>query len=845
MRAPPTLSTAFSTAVSTARRALRQYIGELRASRAFLASEVSHAGWLDLGQFRWRDATPARAARSAFGVLVPLALGIATKHVEYGTFAALGAQPAGMVAFQGVTRSRILLVAVAVAGMTVSTFVGASLAHSASWLLIPAIALWAYVAGVSASLGPAAIVVSLQWPVALLIASAIPLSPEQALIRAALVLAGGLWQGVLVVSSWAVSRGATERAAMADSYATLSQYAASLAATGSGPPSPAALPGTRALRDPNPLMRNDARRHLTDLMAEAERIRTTLTVVAGPAAAAPAGSRPARGTTATGTTATGTTATGTTATGTTGAGDTGAWSAGGPGGARGAHLTASAGALGEIALALRSRPAGREAHLDRAGHYLDQDSGVAGHSWTWAGESLQGQLRSAIRITDRLNDAEPGRGGRPGRTTVRPPTHDLMDTVRANLGTSSEAGRHAVRLAVVTGLAAMIAHLANLPHGYWAALTVLIVLRPDYSSTLYRGVQRASGTVLGVGLGLATVLLGHLGSVALLAGVTGALFAAYALLTVNYLFFAVFLTDFVVVLLALLGLPADQTAPDRLIGTGLGTGLALLAYTLWPTWERTGVSDKFARLFRAQCRFAALLLNAYSRPPGEELASARAAKLAARRARSDAETAADRIADEPERPPMTHALAQALVSAGHRVAVAALAVEAATRERQAKLGPAEQPGPDPVQPRLDQLAESVRQAGAQLAEALHRLGPPGPLPPLRELQSAIRADSGGSLALFAATDSLVDALDTTADTLRLHLAPPHHVQPGGHERDPAGHNPAGHNPAGPEPAGSEPAGSEPGARDSGAGDSGGQDSGGPEPAGSEPGARDSGGRESA
>jgi uncharacterized membrane protein YccC len=775
MRAPPTLSTALSTAVSTARRALRQYVGELRASRAFLASEVSHAGWLDLGQFRWRDATPARAGRAAFGVVVPLALGIATKHVEYGTFAALGAQPAGLVAFQGVTRSRILLVAIAVAGMTVSTFVGASLAHSASWLLIPAIALWAYVAGVSASLGPAAIVVSLQWPVALLIGSAIPLSPEQALIRAALVLAGGLWQGVLVVTSWAVSRGATERAAMADSYATLSQYAASLAATGSGPPSPAALPGTRALRDPNPLMRNDARRHLTDLMAEAERIRTTLTVVAGPAAATPAGSRAARGTTAAGTTE---------------AGNTEAWSAGGPGGARGVHLTASAGALGEIALALRARPAARAAHLDRAGQYLDQDSGLAGHSWTWAGESLQGQLRSAIRITDRLNDAEPGRGGRPGRTTVRPPTHDLMVTLRANLGTSSEAGRHAVRLAVVTGLAAMIARIANLPHGYWAALTVLIVLRPDYSSTLYRGVQRASGTVLGVGLGLATVLLGHLGSVALLAGVTGTLFAAYALLTVNYLFFAVFLTDFVVVLLALLGLPADQTAPERLIGTGLGTGLALLAYILWPTWERTGVSEKFARLFRAQCRFAALLLNAYSRPPGEELASAQTAKLAARRARSDAENAADRIADEPERPPMTHALAQALVSAGHRVAVAALAVEAASLERHAELGRAEQPGPDPVQPRLDQLAEAVRQAGAQLAEALRRLGPPGPLPPLRELQSAIPADNGGSLALFAATDSLVDALNTTADTLRRHLAPPQEVRPDDHGRNSGGPEPA-------------------------------------------------------
>jgi uncharacterized membrane protein YccC len=354
---------------------------------------------------------------------------------------------------------------------------------------------------------------------------------------------------------------------------------------------------------------------------------------------------------------------------------------------------------------------------------------------------------------------------------VRPPTHDLLVTLRANVGTSSEAGRHALRLAVVTGLAAVIAQAAGLPHSYWAALTVLIVLRPDYGSTLYRGVQRASGTVLGVGLGLATVLLGHLGSVALLAGVAGSLFAAYALLTVNYLFFAVFLTDFVVVLLALLGLPADQTAPDRLIGTGLGTGLAVLAYILWPTWERTKASEKFGRLFLAQCRFAALMLSAYSRPDGPEVARARSAKLAARRARGDAEDSADRLADEPERPPMTQALAQALVSSGHRLALAGLAVEAAARQRQAELRRAEQPGPDPVQPQLDQLAEAARQAGAQLAEALRRLGPPGPLPPLRQLQSVI-ADGGDSVALYGATDSLVDALNTTADILRRHLGPP-------------------------------------------------------------------------
>src|SRR5262249_19859891 len=158
--------------------------------------------------------------------------------------------------------------------------------------------------------------------------------------------------------------------------------------------------------------------------------------------------------------------------------------------------------------------------------------------------------------------------------------------IRANLGLSSEAGRHAVRLAVIAGVAQMIALQTSIPHGYWVTLTVLLVLRPDYGSTLYRGFQRAVGTVIGAGLGVATGLLGNVGNWALLTALGISLFGAYAVMSVNYLFFAVFLTDYVVVLLSLLGLPADQTAVDRLIGTAIGAALAMLAYIAWPTWER-------------------------------------------------------------------------------------------------------------------------------------------------------------------------------------------------------------------------------------------------------------------
>jgi uncharacterized membrane protein YccC len=721
---------------ATVRQVLRAYLSDLRASRSFMASEVGHGRWRNLGKFRWGNVRTWGAARAATGVLVPLVLGYATGHVEYGTFAALGALPTGLVSFQGVTRTRALAVLIAAAGMAVSTFVGAATAASSPWLLVPVITLWSYAAGVCASLGPIANIVSLQWPVAVLIASALPLGPAAAAGRAGLVLAGGLWQGALVVTSWAIGRDSGERTAMAATFTGLSQYAAALAAGRGGPPSPQTLPGTVALRDPNPLLRGTARQTLIDLMHQSERIRTSLSVVRGPALG---GTEPDRYT---------------------------------PGAERDALLQASARSLTELAGALQSRPDGRAAHLEAAGVALqDADSPADGHPWSPGGAALLSHLRSAIRMTRLLNDAEPGRGqrasGASGQPLIRLSARDLLITLRASVGISSEAGRHALRLAVIAGAAQALAQAAGLPHGYWVTLTVLIVLRPDYSSTVYRGLQRAAGTVVGAGLGVATVLLGHFGAWALLTGVGISLFAAYAVLAVNYLFFAIFLTDFIVVLLALAGLPADRTALDRLIGTVIGAALALLAYLLWPTWERTAANEKFARLFLTQSRFTDLMLRAYSSPADPEARRVRSLRLAARRARTDAEASADRLADEPQRPPMTSELAQGLVSVGHRLALSNLAVEAAVETHHAALRhSARRADPDPAQQPLDRLAELTRQAATQLAQSVRRLEPPGQLPPLRELQEQIPRDDAGPDGLLLATDALVDALNTAAELLR-------------------------------------------------------------------------------
>lgn len=666
--------------------------------------------------------------------MTPLAIGVATGRIEYGSFAALGALPAGFVSFRGVSRTKVVAVLCATAGMAVSTFAGATAARQ-PWLLVPLVFAWAYGTGLLAALGPTVLVVTLQWPVALLVGSALPLGPRAAAVRAGLVLAGGLWQCLLVISSWTLSRGSAERSALGATYTGLADYARRLASGQLGPPDPSQLPARYVLADPNPLLRTAARQHMLDLADEAVRIRTTLTALSVAAAADGSPALAVRG-----------------------------------------LLGVAARVLTELAAELDARSGRRDDHLATAGRELGGLVTDPGAAWRWAAEALLGQLRSACRILTRLNDVEPALGrAAPPRPVRQAWQLDAVLTLRASIGTSSETGRHALRLAAATVTAEIISLAAGLSHGYWAVLTVFIVLRPDYSSTLYRGLQRAAGTVVGAGLGVATVQLARVSLTTLLIGISVSLLAAYAVFTVNYLLYGVFLTDFVVVLLALLGLPAEPTAVSRLAGTGIGAGLAIVAYLVWPTWERTSSADKFARLFLAQGSYASTLLRAYTRPGGAEVATIRQLRIEARRARLNAEASADRLAGEPDHPPMTARTARALESAGHRVAQACLTLGAVVTAHHAAQ-PAGARLDEHIQPGLDRLASGVTSAVSHIAEALRAANQDGPeepdgLPRLREIQQEIGTGPPGQEAesevygLRAATDSLVDAVNTAAHAL--------------------------------------------------------------------------------
>ena len=703
----------------------------LGSSGSYLARFQWRKLW-QLGPFRWGDAAPRRAVRVAVGVALPLAVGSASGHLDYGAFAALGALPAGFVSFQGVTRSRVTAVAVASAGMAVSTFVGAATAAVAPWLLVPVVMFWGYVAGLADCLGPRRSVAAIQWPVALLIAIGMPLGPTEAALRAGLVLAGGLFQGVLVAVSWAFRRGDPERLALAESYRILAVYASGLAAGHFGPPSSMAFPAAAALTDPNPLLPMTARLYYLDLLEQAERIRTSLAALAERAADDPSGALRA--------------------------------------------AADAARALDLIAGTLSVGRADRAGRIRELNQLLSSLTVVPGTSWHVAAEALFGQLRA---VTESLasHDTVPGRipASHAVSGPVVPTTQDEVGwaalTLRANLTPSGETGRHAVRLAVVAGLAEVMVEATGLLEGRWVVLTIFLVLKPDYTSTVYRSFQRAVGTAVGAGLGAAAAWLAHSSSGGLIVAAGIAVAAAYALFDVNYVIYSSFLTVFIVILLDILGLPADTTAVARLIDTVIGSAFALIAYSVWPTWEGVTAQEKFAWLVEAHGAYTTALLHSFAHPGQTGPAQLRGLQAAARRARTDAEASSDRLADEPPHPPLTPTVAQTLVAVVTRLAHTELSLHALVPPQATATGREEGGAGDADARRLDAFATAFSTTMISLAEAVRTLQPPGPIPPLRQVQSALR-DRPTVLdpRLLQITDNLVDAAHTLEDVLRRHLA---------------------------------------------------------------------------
>lgn len=165
----------------------------------------------------------------------------------------------------------------------------------------------------------------------------------------------------------------------------------------------------------------------------------------------------------------------------------------------------------------------------------------------------------------------------------------VLPRLRAHLHWSDPVAEHALRLTIAFGGATIATVIVDVSHAYWLPLTVAWIAKPDLSNTVSRVVMRILGTMAGLVLVMAILLIaselpGEAVILCIAVGLTGALALAY--LNANYPLAVIGITGFVLLIEHVTGDGERYDIVARLVATTLAGLWVLLVASVRP--RRTG-----------------------------------------------------------------------------------------------------------------------------------------------------------------------------------------------------------------------------------------------------------------
>jgi uncharacterized membrane protein YccC len=519
---------------------------------------------------RWPSMPDAGAVvRSLLGVLVVAGVGLSTVGAAGATAAAGAAAIAGATALRDSPLGRIPLVVGVSVALGVAVLLGAATsAYSVVFAVV--VAVWCFWAGMmwAAGSNPGLIATAAS---ALLVISP-PIAPTWSAVggTAALAVAGGVAQAALI-AIWPRRRWRIQREALTRAYESLAADARRLAEDPAAPVTEEPLAG---LRDAFALTEDQARRRPIAYRAWyrlPERIAVSTRAIARRSM---------------------------------------------DGDARTRILQAASEVLDAVA---------RPSQIGPAAAAIDRFEAVAA-------EVAASEPILVGRLSEQLHDAATLRlnefGPRTNELTHLPRSHFLgvlantIATARGQLSRESPVLRHAVRLAVAAGCGVAIARFAEVAHGYWIPLTVIMVLRPETAHTYTRCAGRVGGTV--VGIAVATVIALMLQPSGMVAATLAVVLlgCAYAASRVGYLAVTASLAAAIVFLIDIAGVDGLGTVSDRVAAALIGGMLAVLAHVLLPDQAAVRLRQRASELLKAEIDYAATVIGASVHDGSDDIVAA-------------------------------------------------------------------------------------------------------------------------------------------------------------------------------------------------------------------------------
>ena len=707
---------------------------------------AARAFWGVLTRFESSKLAPYMALRNSIGVLLPLVAGFALNMPRGGVVVASGALN---VAYSDrndpyAQRAKRMLASSVLCALGV--LLGAlSGNHNAAAVIIAT--LWAFAAGMLVAVGTTAADLGVISLVTLMIYAAQPLTTKQAVISSGLALGGGLLQTALSVALWPVHRYEPERRALATFFLELARAAERpLSATSAPPATVHSMQAQEALSGLDLETGVEAVRYRA-LLSQAERIRLTLLILSRLHLRMERERSKYSGVQI-----------------------------------LADYLKKAGQALQAIGESLTSGllpEASKEilAASEAYTHLFRQETETLPPSFLAAVakdarfqmDALDGQLRAAVDLA--ANATPTGQAEFAKQQAQRPwrlRFSGVWATLRANMNLQSSSFRHAIRLATMVAIGNTLERAFYWHRSYWLPMTIVLVLKPEFTTTFTRGVLRIFGTILG--LFLATAIFHFIPGTITLQII---LIFVFTLLLrwvgpANYGIFAVAVSALIVFLIALTGVSPKELIWARGINTAAGGALALLAYWIWPTWERTQVSERIAEMLDSYREYFHRLSETYMRDESNGASELDRTRLRARMARTNLEASIERLAAEPGTTAEEINQLNALLASSHRLVHALMALDAGWLHTAA--APARTAFPTfaaHVEKTLSLLSAELRGQHVQLKE----------FPDLREDHHQLVQSGDQKIERYALVnveaDRIVNSLNTLSEQVMERVRPKH------------------------------------------------------------------------
>lgn len=179
-------------------------------------------------------------------------------------------------------------------------------------------------------------------------------------------------------------------------------------------------------------------------------------------------------------------------------------------------------------------------------------------------------------------------------------TEITLETFLSNLNFQSNIFRYSLRVSLTMLVGYLLLKFLPVGHNYWILLTILVILKPAYSLTKKRNIERLLGTLIGI-IGGAIILYFIKNEYILIGIMVFVMIGAYSFMRVNYLPFVSLMTVYLLISFYLLKTDDfNKLMMDRLIDTAIGSVLAFIATRIIPPkWEKEQMGSLIKSSLRA------------------------------------------------------------------------------------------------------------------------------------------------------------------------------------------------------------------------------------------------------